>query len=299
MKFVPPVTVTDAVLTASSLLEADWPAWSAGTAYALADKVIRTSTHRIYQRLVAGTTATAPELDAVNWRDIGPTNKWSPFDGAVGTVATSDAAPTLSYILTPGQACSHLAMLDLSADIVTITVDVPGTGTVYTRTLDRATTLVTISDWYAYWFEPFSRRGTLVVGDLPAYREAVITVIATGTPPLLLGSLLIGSAINMGPTLAGARVGITDYSRKTTDEFGVTTITERAYAKRMSAVVSIATPQVSAIQARLADVRAQPVLWIGEDDIDATVILGWCREFELEMQYPTVSQCSLTVDGLV
>jgi hypothetical protein len=79
MKVVKPIAVTAAMLVSTTATET-YAAWSAATAYAVDDKVLLVSTQRIYQRLVAGTTATSPELDPANWFDIGPTNQCAMLD---------------------------------------------------------------------------------------------------------------------------------------------------------------------------------------------------------------------------
>lgn len=298
MKFIEPITIGDAQLTSSSLAEADYPAWASGFVYTADARVILVSTHRIYQRNSAGSSAVAPNLDPVNWTDIGPTNKWAPFDQAVGTAATSGAATTLSYTITPGQVCTGLALLDASCDSVTITV-VVGSTTLYSRTYDPTLSSSGIGDWYAYFFESIERRTSLVDMNLPAFSEAVITVSLSGLAPLELGTLALGRPLDMGITLAGSRASINDYSVKQTDAYGATTLVSRDYARRLESTVMVPTSQVSAMARRLANTRATPAIWIGDDTIDATLVYGWCREWAIEMQYPTVSQCSLVIEGLV
>lgn len=296
MKFISPLPITDAMLTASSLPETDHAAWNGATSYTVGKLVIRTATHRIYQRLTVGISAPAPENDPTNWADIGPTNKWAPFDRAVGSVASS--ASTITYTITPGQAVTGLALLDLSADAVAILVTVGGV-TAYSVSFDPVVSSTGVYDWFAYFFDSIERRGSLVVTNLPAFSEAVITITISGSGTLGLGTLALGNAYTIGTTLAGSKVEIIDYSSKTTDAYGVTTVVERGYAKRMSANVVINTASASDIAKRLAAVRARPVVWIGEENIDATLIYGWCREWAVELQYPNISYCSLAVDGLV
>ena len=119
MKVIKPVTVTDAVLISSTAPETDYAAWAAGTAYSVGNRVIRTSTHRIYERMVAGTTATAPELDSVNWIDIAPTNRWAMFDGEVST-QTALASP-LTVVIKPGLV-NGLALFGLAGTTLVVTV---------------------------------------------------------------------------------------------------------------------------------------------------------------------------------
>jgi hypothetical protein len=51
---VPPMAVTDAILTGTDVTEADHSAWSALTTYAVGDRVISTTTHKIYEALDSG-----------------------------------------------------------------------------------------------------------------------------------------------------------------------------------------------------------------------------------------------------
>ena len=56
MKIIKPHPVTDAMMLGSSIDEDDYPAWVSGATYALGDRVIRTQTHCIYERLAAGSS---------------------------------------------------------------------------------------------------------------------------------------------------------------------------------------------------------------------------------------------------
>lgn len=286
------------MLTASSLPETDYPAWGAGTVYAAGERVILTSVHRVYQRLLAGSSPVAPNLDSVNWVEVGPTNRWAPFDQAVGSAATSGAATTMTYTITPGEVVTALALLDASCESAAVTVTV-GSEILYSKTYGPTLSESSIGDWYSYFFESIARRGSVIDFGLPAYSEAVITVTLSGAAPLQLGVMAIGRHYEVGTTLAGTRISIIDYSIKNTDEFGRTSLVERAYAKRMEATVLVSTLAITTISRRLADVRATPVIWVGDEMQEATNIYGWCREWAVEMQYPNVSHCTLVVEGLV
>ena len=81
MQFIKPVSISDATLISSTIAETDYSAWSSGTTYALGDKVILTSTHRVYESLQAANTNHNPtEAASTWWLDIGPTNRWAMFD---------------------------------------------------------------------------------------------------------------------------------------------------------------------------------------------------------------------------
>lgn len=295
MKVVKPTTLTAAMLVSTDAAET-YSAWNAATAYVLDDIVLRTTTERLYQRLVAGTTATAPESDTVNWLDIGPSNKWAMFDGEISTATTKSTS--LTVVLKPGYVNS-LALFGLVGSNLAVTVrDALAGNIVYTLSQDLDGTI--IADWYQYFFEPVVQLAEVVLTDLPPYGDAHITVVLTGTGTVECGICLAGTFYTLGDTQYGASVGIIDYSRKETDAFGVTTFVRRAYSKRMSAKLMLDNVQMNKVQRVLADLRATPCAWIGVDDTTYAplVIYGFYKDFSIEVAYPTMSYCSLEVEGL-
>ena len=296
MKVIKPVTVTDAVLISSTAPETDHAAWAAGTAYSVGNRVIRTSTHRIYERLIAGTTATLPELDAVNWIDIAPTNRWAMFDSEVST-QTALASP-LTVVIKPGFV-NGIALFGLVGDSLTVTVrDSLAGSVVYSRTLALDGTI--LADWYQYFFEPYVQRADVVLTDLPPYGDAHITLTLTGSGTVKCGIVALGTVYTLGDTQQGASVSIVDYSRKETDAFGVTSFVQRAYSKRMSVNLLLANAQLNKTQRVLADLRASPAAWVGTDapGYEPLTVYGFYKDFSIDIAYPQLSYCSLEIEGL-
>ena len=58
--------------------------------------------------------------------------------------------------------------------------------------------------------------------------------------------------IEIGTTEAAPTIGLTDYSRRETDDFGVTTVVKRNFSRTMSARVMVPTANVDALQQQLA-----------------------------------------------
>jgi hypothetical protein len=296
MKAVKPTLITAAMLVSTDATEA-YAAWSAATAYAMDDRVILASTQRVYQRLVAGTTATSPELDAANWLDVGPTNKWAMFDSEISTATT--ATTTLTVVLKPGYVNS-LALYGLVGQTLTVTVRDGLAGPVVYGPSVIALDGTIIADWYQYFFEPSVQLAEVVLTDLVPYQDAHITITLDGTGTVECGICLIGTFYTLGDTEFGATVSIIDYSRKETDTFGVTTFVRRAYSKRMNARMMLDTAQINKVQRVLADLRATPCAWIGTDEsgFEPLTVYGFYRDFSIDVAYPTKSYCSLEIEGL-
>ncbi len=294
MKLINPTTITDAMLTSSTVPETDYAAWAAGTTYALGAYCIHTSTHRIYKSLQASNTGHNP-TDAAStwWLDVGPTNRWACFDSIVST--QTSGGTSMTAVLAPG-AINALALINMSATELTVTMT-SGATTVYSQSMSLIAPLK-IVDWYGYFFEPITHRSDVVILDLPTYADCVITITITDPSDVLIGNLIVGIAAALGLTQAGPRIGITDYSRKETDAFGSTILTQRSYSKYMSVSMILESTAVDGVAASLAAVRATPVVWIASEEYSSLIIFGWVGDFEIDLSTKNYSYCSLQIKGL-
>lgn len=268
LQLLQPVIMTDSVLATSSVIEDDYPEWSAGISYALGAHVIKAATHRVYESATAANVGNDPAGPSGLWIDVGPTKRWAMFDQALGTAAT--ATGSIEVTLTAGTV-QAVALLD----VVATAVRVRATG--YDQTIAVGAGAVTFL-------------------DLPSVTSAV-TVTITGPSTVSVGTLLIGSLVALGITEASPTAGITDYSRKDVDDFGAVTIVQRAWAKRMTAKALIRTDAIDAVANRITAVRARPSLWIGQAGLDSLTIYGFFKDFSIEAG-EGVSKLSLSIEGL-
>jgi hypothetical protein len=268
LQLIQPITVTDAVLASSTVPENDAIEWSSTATYALGARVMRATTHRLYENLTAANVGNDPAGVSGQWLDIGPTKRWAMFDEALGT---STASVNSIQVVLNADAANAVALLD----VVATSVRVRATG--YDRTTDAGA-------------------GAITFLDLPA-NAGTVTVTIAGTGPVSVGTLLIGSVTTLGLTEASPTAGITDFSRKDVDQFGEVTIVERAWAKRMTARALIRTDAVDMVANRITAVRAQPSLWIGQTGLDSLTVYGFFKDFSIELG-DTVSKLSLSIEGL-
>ena len=299
MKIIRPTTITDALLTSSNAPETDYAAWSGATTYALGAHVISAVTHRRYESLQGANTNHAVS-DPTWWLDTGPTNRWAMFDSVIGTLTVGAAG--IDVTLTPG-AADALAVVDTDAETVTVTMK-QGATTVYSKTKSTNVGGSAILDWSAYFFEPIGILTSLTFLDLPVYLSATVRIQAEGPDPdgpVSIGTLIIGRQMGLGSTEAGPEVGINDFSRKETDDFGNTIVVQRPFSKRMTvrSMVEGGQSVVDAMQRELAKYRATPLLWIGEDGWDSLTILGFYKSFSLDLAFSHIAYCSLEIEGLI
>lgn len=296
MRFISTTPITDAMLIASNVAETDHAAWNAATAYNVGDRVIRAATHQIYERLIAGTTATAPESDAVNWDEVSATNRWKMFDLSAGT--KTENATTIEVTLAPG-AIDSLALLDLNAGTVRVQMtDGPGGATVYDQTFVIEEFGGAVLNWYDYFFTIPRRRTLLIVENLPVYGSGRLTVTISD-PAARCGTLVVGLVVAVGDSLRGASFGIADYSKKVTDAYGTTSLIQGVYAKKMDVPVLINNAELDYLADRLAAVRATPCVWIASSRSSALTVFGWCDDWRITIPYAQQSEARFSIKGLV
>lgn len=299
MKIIKPTVITDAMLASSTVAEpaAGEVAWSATTAYVQGNVATRATTHCRYERLVSGTTATAPESDAVNWLNIGPTNRWGMFDRKVGT--DTNAASSLTVVLRPG-GISGLGVLELVGRQLDVTMKTgPGGPVVYSKSVSLDGTVITsIFDWF---YADFEQLTDVVLTDMPQhYAACELTVELSGTSGVSVGVLQVGQVIEVGQTQYGASVGIIDNSRKEKDQFGNIDVLERSYSKRSSLQVITEKADFNKIYRRLASLRATPCIFIGADQVgyEPMITYGFYKDFGIVVSYPNSHLLNIEIEGL-
>ncbi len=294
---IEPLPVTEAILTSTNVPETDYGAWAAGTTYALGARVIRTATHLVYQSLVNGNVGNTPESAPDKWGEVGATNRWSMFDGSV---SRSTAQPgTISVTLHPGIACNALAAINIvGCTSIRVRVQDATYGTLYDKTTDMLAVLE-LPDWWSWFFGRRRARTLFVARNIPHLPSADIIVDFTGGADLAVGVLLIGVAREMGFSVRqGVKLGISDYSRKKTSDYGDVFLKQGAFAKKADFEVMIARAEVDPTCSLLAALRATPALWIASESYESTVIYGFYKDFTVLIPYRSHSVCTLAIEGL-
>lgn len=303
---VRPFTVTDAMVDvsgsppATNVPENDYSAWNSGTTYADGDRVILTSTHKIYESLQSANTNKNPVTETLWWVEVGPTNRWAVFDTSVSTQTAQST--NITYTLEPGVAINALAILNIGGatelNITMTSASAGSPGIVLDRTIDLSS-FPLVSDWYSWFFGTRQTPTQYIATDIPAYVDAIIVIELIGGADLAVGVIAFGQQQRFGRGIRlGARVGIQDYSRKETSEFGETILVQRAFAKRANFDLFVNKNEVDQLQNYLASIRATPALWIGSTEYESTTIFGFYKNFDILLSYPEHADCELEIEGL-
>ena len=272
MKILVPITLTDAMLSSSTIAEpaAGEAAWNAATSYTVGQRCILASTHRVYENLIAGVNATSPDQALTGatprWLDYGPTLRWAAFDGVVNTPST--ATTSFTYVLLPGF-FNAIAFYGMDGATISVSIkDAPGGTVFYTYS---GSLLEPPVDYYDYYFGVIRGLSKLVLSDILLYANPEVTITVTGVGTVEAGMIALGdlrpliSEGGIGGTQQGASAEPFTYSYINTDAFGRTSIVRRHSATNMRASVVLPKTDADAALATVQSVLDVPAAWIATD----------------------------------
>lgn len=298
MKIIRPLVITDAMVVDTNVPENDHPEYSAAVTYAVGDRIIVVGpdVHKIYESLQAGNIGHAPADSPTYWIEVGPTNRWRPFDRSI--TSQVEQLSSIEYSLQTTGINNSIALLNMDCTIIRVTATDVEFGVVYDKTINPAATSG-ISDIYSYFREPITRVTDLVLTELPSYSNMRLTVTLSNPGNMVrVGGIVVGMMRNMGDTQYGAKVGIADYGVKTRDRFGNFDVIEGNFSNRATFSLQLRAGEVDMVKSLLTKHRATPIVYVGSDLYVSTIVYGFFKDFSIDISYPTYSICSLELEGL-
>lgn len=310
MNIIDNITITDAMIGAGTTIaepSSGETAWASGVAYAVGDIRIRATTHRKYKCAAAHTSAASPlpENNPSQWVDIGPTDRWAPFD--IYTSTASKTVTTMTYVLSPGY-FNSVALYGLTGAQYSITVkDAPGGATIFSRSGYLTEDPL---GWYEYLFVATRAVDKLVFSGIPIRpaAELTITITAAVGQPVGIGMIvagdyvpLISDAAEWGGTLQGASADPVTYSYIKTNDDGTTTIVKRNSGTNMRCKVALPRIHADAALQVLQGVLDRPVAFIatGAPGYAGLSVFGYAKSAPVSYDSFQNATIDINVIGLI
>ena len=302
---VTPAIPSQGYIESTNIPENDFAQWAVGTTYAVGDKVISTTTHRIYEALQVstGVDPTTDTADPPYWLNLAATNRWKAFDQKISDpVTVPDGTTTINYVLKgfgiPSNSLTLFGLIGREASLVaTDATD----GQVYSKTISLIDNTL-VDDWFTYFFEPARVRSEAIFEGIPPYANAEYDITVTDTTSVepQLGQIVAGQEYTLGNTNYGTSVSIEDYSRKDRDAFGNAIIVQRPFAKLIDFDFTINTSSARRTAILLEEMRATPAVYYAGIDTEqfGTTVYGFFRNFSINLDGPAISNVTLEVEGL-
>jgi len=305
MRVIVPREITGSKLISTSVAEDDYDAYSSATTYAIGDYVIVTATHKIYQSLKASNLNHYPpdNCDTTDpyWLDCGYTNRWRMFDSYVNTSTVGEEEEGIN-VLVSSSMCDTVVLVDCLCNEAFVAAK-DASGVAYSSSYLYMTDKRTSTTWSDYFFDEFSYL-TSAVFTIPKFYNSRANLVLRGYNASC-GAAIIGKSKRIGAVRFGLEMGISDYSIKSTDDFGATYLKTGNYKKTRSLDLYIDNDDVDDAVAYLESIRATPSVFIvdnsdGEEvTYRSSIVYGFYKDFKVVVSGPTVSECSVEVEGLI
>lgn len=297
MKIIKALPVGDSVLVSSNVPEDDLPLWVSNQAYSIGDKV---KWGRESFTAVNDTTGKPlpPPIDPSVWLNEGLMNRYRMFDNILSNPTTNNGDIVVK--LKPNSTITSLVLLEIICAEVTVTMTDPSLGVVYQKT-EYTTGGSNITSFYDYHTAPVGEsKRFLSFLDLPDYPASEIEVVISNFGTYVeVGELLIGFARDIGRCNYGTSIGLRSFSRKETNEFGITTVVKRRNSKYAEYDIDIETKNLASIQRFMADIDSVPCVYIGKESMEELIVYGFYSDFQATIAFPQITKCTLRVEGLI
>lgn len=304
MRVLPPLTITPAMLTSTTVAEpsSGEQVWDSGETYAVDEEVISTTLHWTWASITGGSNKALPSAAGEsndNWLSVGPTNRWKMFD-LLRNTASVGASP-MTVVLTPGRRVDALGLVGVVADEVEVTVE-RGGSTIYTYS--QAMLTRNTLGYLDYFTGSFRQVQGLGVWNLPLSSDAVITVTLTrASGDVTLGGLLIGRQEYLGEAELGAESDARNFSSIERDFAGTAELIQRRSIPTTSQRVLVDKARLNRIREVRDELNAVPALWSWLDDVtddyfEAGFLLGVYTRWRINAEHPNHAMQQIDVEEL-
>jgi hypothetical protein len=304
MKMIKGLTVTDSILTSSTVAENDATEWDGtGGLAAGTERMVTTTangaasaTHKVYEVAVGGDSSVDPTTDSgTNWIDNGNTNRYKMFNDVVQDTTTKSGGFTVE-LSSSSTFVTGVAFLNVTA--ATIVLDVVfGGDTLFSETYTMTEPPSETGFWW-WLFDPIERKTSLYVDNLPTILGTDITAEFTGSGDVSCGIMSIGYSQFVGESVFGHNYSVVDYSVATENETtGRVTITRGANRTVVDAPVVVMNSRFGAVTRMLNESLSTPRAW--QLSPDYPLVYGFYKRYDQMTSNAAFSDLALRIEGLV
>lgn len=298
MKVIPPITLDHTntnIIGSNDYL--DPVEWDTSASYSIGDKVKVTASNinKVYECIIAATSSDlSPEQDIAKitpkWVELGSINKYAMFDANRST--QTFANKYLEVVLTPGQLVNSIAIMN-TVSVLRYNITATDSGSVVRYNRDVELNKRISKSWYGYFFGKFWTKAATAFFDLPTtYGNLTITISFYGDTDFGVGTIVLGNSIYLGSLQNGIQVDALNFSSIERDNFGTASLVPRRNVPKTKQKLYIDKQYLNSILLYKEILDSVPAVWSGLDDqnshpyFDATLILGFYREFSFDISNP-------------
>lgn len=316
-------TISNSGILWSSFIETT-PAWDSSTTYSIGERVDKD--YIVWASSSDSNINNVPSPESNFWVKVKSVNTVAMLDRAENSSSSQEQGTSGAYFCYSNKINSPAKFLDINASGIKTFFDSAALFEVNAKFFDLVVSVSTNAGVFTKVVQGTTFSGSVantgVMDDVYEFLENYISMevynctvsvrihnelnifgeTISPTDVVSVNELVFGVAENLGRTAYGMRTGIVDYSKKETNEFGVTSFVRRGFSKTMSCNVYVENEDYNRVVETLQSVLAEPTAWIGTE-VDGysngALIFGAFKDYTLTISYPTYSMLNIEVQGLV
>lgn len=232
------------------------------------------------------------------WLDARPTNPWAMFDALNGTKTVR--ADSLEVVLEPGTPTNAIGFNGLVGGTLQVVVN-DGATDVYDTGEVSLTSPLSVDGWYSWFFAVRAQQSSMVLDDLPAVAEPIITITLTGTGgDVEIGTASYGRQLGLGSAELGLTLDYKDYSYWEEDPIsGVDTVVRRGFKRKMDFQTFLPNSRKQYVFEELLKLRTTPIFWSVPEVQGANTAFGFFKRLTVVVEYSNHSLVSFSILGTI
>ena len=305
MKIIIPNKIQFETCSVSETDAIDGVAWNNSTTYS-EDTLVRYN-HVTYRSMMNGNVGKNPEQNYQGedpaWQRVVATMPYRMLDDYIETRTYAPAGQTLSFSV-PFSRADSFALLNMGGENLHVHIEEANGTVIYDETMVLTHDISDVS-LFEYYFTLVNADDITIKTDVPVTGNGTMTVTITPqsvTHQPYISHVIVGRNWYVGETKFPAEIGITDFSKKTQDDFGVTTFVKRSYSRNASLSLFVRPDRMYAITKILSDLRATPVFIEGgnrDQGQEALGIYGWIEDWRSVYEGPNEIELRVEIQGLI
>jgi hypothetical protein len=167
---------------------------------------------------------------------------------------------------------------------------------------------INAQNWYNYYFLPIPDTSGAGSGlpidqliDLILPNTATITINLTrnGAGEAFIGSMVGGIGLSIGDTEYGVAMGLIDYSRKETDEYGITTLVRRKVRETMECDIVLPAKHAQGAKRIVKNALGHALMFIADPDkdtkFDNLITLGYIDDYTTYLNNGVIARSRINI----
>lgn len=307
-KVIVPETITDAMLTASSISEpaaSGEDAYNPLTTYSINDtvSVIAANQHDVFKSLQNDNTGNTPVPlpgTSAYWLHLyRKTNKWNIWELKTNYV-TSGASP-VTYTITPGFRFDSFALGGTTADFATVRVKDFSSAVIYEET--KETRFRPVVDEYDFFFMPFYDIPILIWEDIPGPSTGTIELELTGSDPIETQFACFGTSVYLGKMQYDGLDDAENFSLIQREETGEIILLPKKSIPVNEIDLLVNKENLRSIRTARQQLNAAVGIWYGVDQdvpdyYEPFLMRGIYKNFPINASFPNEARIKLLLKGV-